>query len=224
MARANKAKKSKKSEKSNKSKKSEKSKKAENSTKRSVPVKKSAKKSVKKPAKKSVNKTKVRVAATMKSVGKPASKPMGKSAKKPAGKPVTKPVAKKAGAKPGKTLEKKPGQSKTLSSKGDGAKPAAALSKIFTPLDDRIVIQRAGAADRTPGGLYIPDTVTDRPNQGRVIAVGRGHRDKKGRVRPLDVQLGDTVMYSPFAGSELKVSGVEVLVLREDEVLAIVKS
>jgi len=85
------------------------------------------------------------------------------------------------------------------------------------------VIQRAGAADRTPGGLYIPDTVADRPNQGRVIAVGRGHRDNKGRIHPLDVQLGDTVMYASFAGSELKVSDLEVLVLRENEVLAIVK-
>lgn len=107
--------------------------------------------------------------------------------------------------------------------KASNKKSTSDLSSIFTPLDDRIVIQRAGVADRTPGGLYIPETVADRPNQGKVLAVGRGHLDKKGRIQPLDVQLGDTVMYAAYAGSEMTLNGLEVLVLRENEVIAIVK-
>jgi chaperonin GroES len=101
--------------------------------------------------------------------------------------------------------------------------PTATLEAQFTPLDNRILIRRMGQSDRTPGGLYIPDTVSERPNQGQVVAVGRGHLDKKGRVQPLDVQLGDMVMFGNFSGTELKLNGEELLVLREDEILAIMK-
>ncbi len=98
------------------------------------------------------------------------------------------------------------------------------ISKMFTPLDDRILVERDGVADRTPGGLYIPDTATsvDRPTRGKVVAVGRGHLDKKGRVKPLDVRLGDTVMFAPYSGSEIKIEGLDLLVIRESEIIAIV--
>jgi chaperonin GroES len=102
----------------------------------------------------------------------------------------------------------------------------AQITKQFSPLDNRVVIQRAGVADRTAGGIYIPDMVADseRPNNGKVIAVGPGHRDRKGRLRPLDVQMGDTVMFQKFAGSEITIEGQEFLILREDEIIAVLKS
>lgn len=100
------------------------------------------------------------------------------------------------------------------------------FSSIFTPLDDRVLVQRSGVSDRTPGGLYIPDTVQagDRPKQGRVVAVGRGHRDKKGRLRPLDVRLGDLVMFAEFGGADVKLFGEDLLCIRENEIIAVVKS
>lgn len=103
---------------------------------------------------------------------------------------------------------------------------AAKIEKTFSPLDNRVVVQKEGAANRTAGGLYIPDMVaaSERPNQGKVLAVGPGHRDKKGRLRPLDVKVGDTVMFGSFTGSEVNLDGVEVLLLREDEIIAVVKS
>jgi chaperonin GroES len=103
--------------------------------------------------------------------------------------------------------------------------PSAAFASFFTPLDDRVLVERSAVAERTAGGLYLPETVSasERPNQGRVVAVGSGHRDKKGRLHPLDVQLGDTVMYAGFSGSEVRINDQELLVLREKDIIAIVK-
>ncbi len=99
------------------------------------------------------------------------------------------------------------------------------LSALFSPLDDRLIVEAVEAATRTAGGLYIPDTVdaSDRPQQGKVLAVGRGHRMKKGRIRPLDVQLGDTVLFESFAGSAIKIGSREVMVIRESQLLGIVR-
>jgi chaperonin GroES len=100
------------------------------------------------------------------------------------------------------------------------------LKGFFSPTDDRIVIERVGVSNRTAGGLYIPDTVSDseKPNRGRVLAVGPGHRDKKGRLRPLDVQEGDLVIFDRYAGSEVTIQDQEVVLLRESEVVAIEKA
>jgi chaperonin GroES len=98
------------------------------------------------------------------------------------------------------------------------------LSEVFAPLDDRVVISASASAERTPGGLFIPDTVAkeERHLQGQVIAVGRGRRDKKGRLQPLDVQTGDIVLYTPYSGSELKVNGMELVILRETDILGVI--
>lgn len=123
---------------------------------------------------------------------------------------VAKPVAKKSTVAKNSTIAK--------------LKPSAdVVGKMFTPLDDRVVVEHAVAATRTPGGLYIPDTVQDRPSEGRVLAVGRGHRDKKGRLRPLDVRPGDTVLFGEYSGSKIELMGRQVVVLRENEILGVVK-
>ena len=99
------------------------------------------------------------------------------------------------------------------------------VSKAFTPLDDRVLVSRQEVELRTPGGLYIPDSVasSERPTQGKVVAVGRGRQDKKGKIRPLDVQNGDTVMFAAFAGSEITIDDQQLLILREQDILAVVK-
>lgn len=93
-----------------------------------------------------------------------------------------------------------------------------------TPLDDRILVQTVAEERMTPGGLYIPDTVADVSGnfQGLVVAVGRGHLDKKGKIRPLDVKKGDKVVFSQFSGSKVDYQGESVLFLRESDVLGIV--
>lgn len=93
--------------------------------------------------------------------------------------------------------------------------------KLFSPLDDRVLVQPEKAAEKTPGGLYIPDTVQERPLEGKIVSVGPGHRNKKGRLRPLDVKLGDRIMYSAHAGSSVDLDGQEFLLLREEEILAV---
>ncbi|HRK07103.1 MAG TPA: co-chaperone GroES [Pseudobdellovibrionaceae bacterium] len=93
----------------------------------------------------------------------------------------------------------------------------------FTPLDDRILVQVEGRAERTPGGLFIPDTVAERPNLGRVVAVGPGKRSKKGRLQPLDVRVGDEVMLAQWSGLEIEMPGQSgrFLILRESDLLGV---
>lgn len=89
------------------------------------------------------------------------------------------------------------------------------------PLDDRILVRRLVAETKTAGGLFIPDSAQEKPTTGRVVAVGRGHRDAKGRTRPCDVQVGDTVLFSAWAGSEIDVDGEKFTVLRETDLLGV---
>ena len=111
-------------------------------------------------------------------------------------------------------------------------KPAKkTLSKIdfqnwVTPLDDRLLVRISEGEKMTPGGLYIPDTVTDVSGnmKGVVAAVGRGHLDKKGKIRPLDVKKGDEVIFSQFSGSKIEYQGETVIFLRESDVLGIVNN
>lgn len=105
------------------------------------------------------------------------------------------------------------------------AKPSKIdFNNWVTPLDDRILVQTIAEERMTPGGLYIPDTVADVSGnfQGLVVAVGRGHLDKKGKIRPLDVKKGDKVVFSQFSGSKVDYQGESVLFLRESDVLGIV--
>lgn len=96
------------------------------------------------------------------------------------------------------------------------------LSDFITPLDDRILVE-VEVLTKTAGGLFIPSTATDRPQQGKVIAVGRGHRDKKGRLRPMDVSLGDVVMFTQYGGVNMTLKDKEVLILRESDILGILE-
>lgn len=93
---------------------------------------------------------------------------------------------------------------------------------FLTPLEDRLLVAMEAASDTSPGGLYIPESASDRPHRGRVLAAGRGRRNKKGQLRPLDVSAGDTVLFDEHAGTKITVEGNEFLILREEDVLGIV--
>jgi chaperonin GroES len=90
------------------------------------------------------------------------------------------------------------------------------------PLRDRILVERIEEQEQRVGGIIIPDTAKEKPQQGKVVAVGKGRVNDKGEVFPLDVKEGDTVLFGKYAGSEIKVDGKEYLILREDEVLGVV--
>lgn len=92
------------------------------------------------------------------------------------------------------------------------------------PLHDRILVKRVEQAVRSQGGLYLPESATEKPSEGIVLATGKGHTDDRGALRPLIVQAGDRVVFGRFAGTEIKVDGEDRLVMREDEIFGIVES
>jgi chaperonin GroES len=89
------------------------------------------------------------------------------------------------------------------------------------PLHDRILVQRLEEETQTAGGLYIPDSAKEKPIQAKVIAVGNGKRDKAGKLISLEVKAGDRVLFSKYSGTEVKIDGQEHLIMREDDILAI---
>jgi chaperonin GroES len=89
------------------------------------------------------------------------------------------------------------------------------------PLHDRILVRRVEEEEKTKGGLIIPDTAKERPQEGRVIAVGEGRFIEDGTLRPLDVHRGDRVLFSKYSGTEIQLEGDEHLIIREDDVLAV---
>jgi len=89
------------------------------------------------------------------------------------------------------------------------------------PLHDRIIVQRIEEAEQKVGGIIIPDTAKEKPQQGKVIAVGKGKTKDDGSVIPLDVKEGDTILFGKYSGQEIKIDGQEYLIMREDEVLAV---
>ena len=91
------------------------------------------------------------------------------------------------------------------------------------PLHDRIIVQRIEEEEQRVGGIIIPDTAKEKPQQGKVIAVGKGRIEKDGKVTPLDVKAGDTVLFGKYAGQEIKLDGEEFLIMREEEVLGVVE-
>ena len=93
----------------------------------------------------------------------------------------------------------------------------------FRPLHDRVVVRRIEAQEKSAGGIIIPDTAKEKPQQGKVIAVGLGKREKGDRV-PLDVKEGETILFGKYSGQDIKIDGEEYLIMREDEVLAILDS
>ena len=93
------------------------------------------------------------------------------------------------------------------------------------PLYDRIVVKRLDETDeKTAGGLIIPDTAKEKPQQGEVVAVGKGKRLEDGKVISLDVQVGDKILFGKYSGSEIKIDGNEYLIMREDEVLGVLST
>ena len=89
------------------------------------------------------------------------------------------------------------------------------------PLYDRIVVKRIETQEQMQGGLYIPDSAKEKPQEGEVVAVGKGKRLEDGKVVPLDVQVGDRILFGKYSGSEVKLEDKEYLILREEDVLAI---
>jgi chaperonin GroES len=91
------------------------------------------------------------------------------------------------------------------------------------PLHDRIIVQRIEEEEQRVGGIIIPDTAKEKPQQGKVIAVGKGRVEKDGKVTPLDVKANDTVLFGKYAGQEIKIDGSEYLIIREEEVLGVIE-
>lgn len=182
--------------------------------KKPAPAKKSktpAKTVLAKPAKKTVKV--VAKAAAKKKPSKPAPKltvkPKAKVTAKPSAKTVAPPIAKKAAT----LVKPMPPKNESF------------YKSYLKPLDDRLVVLVGEAETMTPGGLYIPATVTDVSGnfKGKVMAIGRGHMNKKGKVKPLDVSVGDKIVFSQFSGSQIDVDGTNIMVIRESDVLGIVK-
>jgi chaperonin GroES len=92
------------------------------------------------------------------------------------------------------------------------------------PLHDRIIIKRVEEKETVKGGIIIPDTAKEKPQEGEVIAVGKGKKTEDGKVIPLDVKAGDRILFGKYSGTEIKIEDVEYLILREDEVLGVIES
>ena len=91
----------------------------------------------------------------------------------------------------------------------------------FRPLHDRVVVKRIDEDTRTAGGIIIPDTAKEKPQQGEVVAVGPGARDESGKVNPLEVKAGDRVLFGKWSGTEVKIDGEELLIMKESDILGI---
>jgi chaperonin GroES len=91
------------------------------------------------------------------------------------------------------------------------------------PLHDRIIVKRTEEEEKTTGGIIIPDTAKEKPQQGKVIAVGKGKMLENGKVNPMTVKKGDRVLFGKYAGTDIKIDGEEHLIMREDDILAIIQ-
>ena len=92
----------------------------------------------------------------------------------------------------------------------------------FRPLHDRVVVKRVAAEDKTASGIIIPDTAKEKPSQGEVIAVGPGGRDEAGQVIPIDLKVGDRVLFGKWSGTEIKIDGAELLIMNESDIMGVV--
>jgi chaperonin GroES len=92
----------------------------------------------------------------------------------------------------------------------------------FRPLHDRVVVRRIEAEEKSTGGIIIPDTAKEKPSQGEVIAVGPGGRDESGKLIPIDVKEGDRVLFGKWSGTEVKIDGEELLIMKESDIMGII--
>ena len=91
------------------------------------------------------------------------------------------------------------------------------------PLQDRVIVKRLEEEEKTKGGIIIPDTAEEKPQEGKVIAVGKGKVNEDGKVIPLDVKVGDRILFGKYSGSEIKIDGEEHLIMREEDILGIIE-
>ena len=189
-------------------------------TKKKVTKKKATKKKVakKKTAKKKATKKKK---VTKKKATKKKATKKKTTKKKVAKKKAAKKVSKKKPT-PKKAAKKKPAV-KTKTVKAVAKPQKVDWDQVFTPLDDRLVVEPVTKSNKTAGGIYIPDSVVETaPNRGKVLAVGRGHKSPKGHLRPMDVKVGDEILFSEFSGSQMILLDQSLLILREHDVLGVV--
>lgn len=98
----------------------------------------------------------------------------------------------------------------------------SAMKVQLKPLADRVVVKKIEAEDKTAGGIVLPDTAKEKPQQGEILAVGPGRLDDKGTRQPMEVKVGDKVLFAKYSGTEVKIDGVEYLILAERDILAII--
>jgi len=92
----------------------------------------------------------------------------------------------------------------------------------FRPLHDRVLVKRLEGEEKTKGGIIIPDTVKEKPQEGKIIAVGPGGRDETGKLTPLDVKAGDRILFGKWSGTEVKIDGEDLLIMKESDILGVV--
>ena len=97
------------------------------------------------------------------------------------------------------------------------------MAKIkFRPLHDRVLVRRVESEEKTAGGIIIPDTAKEKPSEGEIVAVGSGARDESGKLVPLDVKAGDRVLFGKWSGTEVKVNGEDLLIMKESDVMGVI--
>ncbi|AZO48875.1 MAG: co-chaperone GroES [Mesorhizobium sp.] len=94
----------------------------------------------------------------------------------------------------------------------------------FRPLHDRILVRRVEADEKTAGGIIIPDTAKEKPQEGEVIAIGPGSRDESGKLTPLDVKAGDRILFGKWSGTEIKLNGEDLLIMKESDVMGVIEN
>src|ERR1700757_5195759 len=100
---------------------------------------------------------------------------------------------------------------------------ATSVTTTFTPLHDRVVVRRIEEGETVRGGIIIPDSAKEKPQEGEVLSVGKGKSNDEGKVFPLDVKVGDRVLFGKYSGTEIKIGGEDFLIMREEEILGILK-
>ena len=94
----------------------------------------------------------------------------------------------------------------------------------FRPLGDRVLVKRVKEEEKTKGGIIIPDTAKEKPQEGEIVAVGPGARDEQGKIQPLDVKVGDRILFGKWSGTEVKLQGEDLLIMKESDVLGVLEA